>query len=144
MFLFEYLIKLLLGNSSTLFMGLFVVIFGYYGWLLWNINSELKLNIEENIKQGEQVRKNGKELEKIYDFLDRDIFPKLKQIEDDIGRLDLEKTRNSIIDEIKEESAEVKETIKILLSRSLNMKPDDFLKIVKPEKEQGNNIDRQT
>lgn len=38
MFLYEYIIKLLMGNSGSLFLGLLVVVFGYYGWLLWHIN----------------------------------------------------------------------------------------------------------
>ena len=43
MFFFEYIIKLLMGNSESIFMGLVIVIFGYYGWLLWNGNIYLHL-----------------------------------------------------------------------------------------------------
>ncbi len=130
MFLYEYLIKLLMGNSNTIFLGLFVVIFGYCGWLLWQINN----NLNEFRRQWENHNKDNKEL--IHEINDlnkimyQDFLERLKEIQRNLENhnkllnetdTETEKFKNEIISSIKEETDEVKETVKLLLGRSISL-----------------------
>ncbi len=119
MFLFEYIIKLLMGNSEALFMGLLVVLFGYYGWLLWNINDSYKSFYNKWDKHNE----NFKEVRQIILELDRKIT-RLENIDVRLENInhELEKTEEEILQEIKEESDEIKEIVKILLGHYRKMK----------------------
>ena len=97
MFLFEYMIKLLMGNSEALFMGLVVVIFGYYGWLLWNINSGYK----DFFNRWSKHNQDYVETRQIIFDLDK----KITRLENIIPRLetinkDLDKSTVNIIKEI--------------------------------------------
>ncbi len=131
MFLFEHLIKLLMGNSDTLFMGLAVVIFGYYGWLLYNIND----NFKKLILGWDNYQDSLKEIKERMDELDESVYKELiNKINGNINDIeelnkaiknntsDMDRYKDDIIDEIKESADEIKEIMKILMnnrSRSL-------------------------
>ena len=135
MFLLEYVIKLLMGNSDTIFLGLFVVVFGYYGWLLWNIYTDLNNilgNWKKNKEDIELIKERVGELEKeLYqDISDRlsNNHAYLKSIDDrfasHINKVD--KLESKLISEIEEETDEVKETLKLLLNCYRNMRRGDI------------------
>jgi hypothetical protein len=126
MFLFEYIIKLLISNSDTVFMGLIIVVFGYYGWLIWNINDRIK-KIKNKLEKNEEI---------IINIMDNSEFLKTKVDKDilnsfnenlhllkiiNTGMDDLndyqDNIKRDIITEIKESSEETKEIIKLILSR---------------------------
>lgn len=132
MFFFEYIIKLLIGNSDSLFLGLIVVLIGYYGWLLWNINERFK----NFLQSWEKHQKCLKELKIKMDELDESVYKELiKKLDENIINMqkvsyaieennnDMDRYRSDIIAEIKESAAEIKEIMKILMnnrSRSFN------------------------
>ncbi|MFW6035875.1 MAG: hypothetical protein ACOCRZ_06430 [Halothermotrichaceae bacterium] len=129
--LLEYVIKLLAGNSNTLFVGIIVLIFGYYGWLLWNINERLKnyfMNWDDHEQDLIELKSKLNELdESVY----KNLINKLNQTVKDFESIkefirdnssDLDRYRKDIIDEIKESTNELKDIIMILMnnkSRSL-------------------------
>lgn len=133
MSLYEYLIKLLMGNSNSLFIGLIVVIFGYFGWLLKNIYEQINSIgditsiIEKENKNRESLEIIRKKVEELNDGNYKDI---LDRLDDNLSclekiysklensNLDVDRLQNDIISEIKEESDEIKEIIKILMSRT--------------------------
>jgi F0F1-type ATP synthase membrane subunit b/b' len=107
MYFFNFIIKLLMSNSGSLFIGLMIIIFGYYGWLLWNINERLK----DFLQYREQ-----------YEYCIKEFDNKIDELEEN-----MEKGKSDIIDEIKESAAEIKEIMKILMnhrSRSIKRKTD--------------------
>ncbi|MFW6009355.1 MAG: hypothetical protein ACOCP8_08850 [archaeon] len=112
MFLFEYLIKLLMGNSDAHFIGLLVVLFGYYGWLLWNQNNSYK----NFYNKWEKHNENFVEVRKIVYNLDS----KLDNISNN-----LDKSRIDILKEMEKESEEIKEMVKILLGYYRKMQKND-------------------
>lgn len=141
MFFFQYLIRLLVGNSDTLFMGLIMVIFGYYGWLLWNINDRFK-RFFSNWERNEFTLKDlNCKIENLDESLYKDLISKINQNMLEINKLynniqgcteELERNRREIIAEIKESEDDIKDIMKILLnhrSRSIN-----------PEKHAGDEI----
>lgn len=132
MFFFQYLIRLLVGNSDTLFMGLIMVIFGYYGWLLWNINDRFK-RFFSNWERNEFTLKDlNCKIENLDENLYKDLISKINQNMLEINKLynniqgcteELERNRREIIAEIKESEDDIKDIMKILLnhrSRSIN------------------------
>ena len=132
MFFFQYLIRLLVGNSDTLFMGLIMVIFGYYGWLLWNINDRFK-RFFSNWERNEFTLKDlNCKIENLDESLYKDLISKINQNMLEINKLynniqgcteELERNRREIIAEIKESEEDIKDIMKILLnhrSRSIN------------------------
>lgn len=132
MFFFQYLIRLLVGNSDTLFMGLIMVIFGYYGWLLWNINDRFK-RFFSNWERNEFTLKDlNCKIENLDESLYKDLISKINQNMLEINKLynniqgcteELERNRREIIAEIKESEDDIKDIMKILLnhrSRSIN------------------------
>lgn len=132
MFFFQYLIRLLVGNSDTLFMGLIMVIFGYYGWLLWNINDRFK-KFFSNWERNEFTLKDlNCKIENLDENLYKDLISKINQNMLEINKLynniqgcteELERNRREIIAEIKESEDDIKDIMKILLnhrSRSIN------------------------
>ncbi len=151
--LYQFIIKVLMGNSGTIFSALVMGVFGYMGWLLWNINERLK-----DFKQG--WNKHEDDLKSIKSKLDRidygvykDMISKLDKSSREMDKLtlivndnsnELEKTRSNIIAEVKESADEVKDIIMILMNnraRSIKNK-----KLVEDEKlkkdgsnEKGNN-----
>jgi len=97
-----------MSNSGSLFIGLMIIIFGYYGWLLWNINERLK----DFLQYREQ-----------HEYIIKKLDDKIEELEED-----MEKGNYSIIDEVKESAAEIKEIMKILMnhrSRSIKGKTDN-------------------
>ncbi|MGM0410211.1 MAG: hypothetical protein ACQEQF_05545 [Bacillota bacterium] len=122
MFLFEYLIKLLMGNSDALFIGLLVVLFGYYGWLLWNQNNSYK----DFYNKWEKHNENFVEVRKIVYNLDSKIT-KLENLDSKLDNIsnNLDKSRIDILKETEEESEEIKEIVKILLGHYRKMQKND-------------------
>lgn len=128
MFLFEYIIKLLMGNSDALFMGLLIVVFGYYGWLLWNINNSYKKFFNSWDRHNEdyvETREIIFELERKLTRLEN-LTPRLETLNRDI-----DKSSKDILKEIDEESEEIKEIIKILLGHYRKMESNNFDKLKK-------------
>jgi len=137
MYFFEHLIKLLLGKSNTLFLGLIMVIFGYYGWLLFNINNKLQTTAYEWDKINDKLRDIMNKLEKIDELYYKELPDKLNENKNLIKELntcmmskniDMEKLETKIISEVKEESSEIKERMKILVGRTrgnLNQNEED-------------------
>ncbi len=141
MFLFEYIVKLLLGNTNTLFLGLVIVLFGYYGWLLYNINNRLHTFTYEWDKFNDKLKEILHKLEKFDELYYQELAERLndnKNILKEINtclnakNLDLEKIEEKIIAEVKEESGEIKERMKILVGRtrsnSVQSRGSDFEK----------------
>lgn len=136
MFLFEFIIKILVGNSDTVFIALIMAVFGYYGWLLWNVNEHLNYFLEEWEKHG----KNLEELKSKIDDLDESVYRELIiKIDENIKKYEnllqnvknnsdeLEKVKADIIGEIKESVDEMKGIIMILVNnrlRSFNSEDD--------------------
>lgn len=129
MFLYEYIIKLLMGNSNTIFIGLIIVIFGYLGWLLKSIYEQVEVINREKDNQKDILEIIREKIEKLDENIYRNILEKLNdnlnclrkiysELED--NDLDLKNLEADIISEIKEESDEIKEIIKILMTRSFN------------------------
>ena len=124
MFLYEYIVKLLMGNSNNLFLGLIIVLIGYYGWLLWNINnknesylkkwerfSEKSDDMEDILKDIEKMiyRENTQKLNTIVAELDN-----LKEKSEDISE-EIERTQDKMLDNLNQEIEELKQTMSILL-----------------------------
>ena len=132
MFFFQYIIRLLMGNSDTLFMGLIMVIFGYYGWLLWNINDRFKRFFSNWEKNEFTLKDLNYKIKSIDESLYKDLISKINQNMLEISKLyttiedcnaELERSRREIIAEIKESEEDIKDIMKILLnhrSRSIN------------------------
>ena len=91
MFLFEHLIKLLIGNSGTLFAGLIMVVIGYCGWYLWNIKNKVE-EIDDKLRALSSLQEEQEDLEGI-----------LLGVEENLSEL------------IKEENEDLKEIMKLLL-----------------------------
>ena len=157
MFLWEYVIKLLMGNSDSLFIGLVIVVMGYYGWLLWNIQNKFRSIIYkwDNINQRlDQINDKVNNLEKI---LFRKVLEKItnnqnmiENIEADIADLndDITKKENNILNEINEESTEIKEYIKLLLNwhrgskEDINLEKVSTIDLVRHNVDENKNIDK--
>jgi len=134
MFLFEYLIKLLMGNSNTLFLGLIMVIFGYYGWLLFNINNQLHTSTYEWDIINNKLRDIMNKLDKINELYSKELTDKLNDNKNLLKEMNsyiknnnekLEKLEGKIISEVKEESGEIKERMNILVGRRSNISEDE-------------------
>ncbi len=137
MFLLEYVIKLLMGNSDTMFMGFVVVIFGYYGWLLWH----LKDDFNKFIMNWDNHERHLEDMKQKMDSIDEGVYRELKnRVEENksiLERLqlnlkdnnnDLDHYRQDIINEIKESTEDIKEIMMILMNnraRSLGQKDED-------------------
>lgn len=134
MFLLEYMIKLLMGNSDTIFLGLLIVLFGYYGWLLWNIYHTVNDLETGEIKIRKRQREILESLVEIYKSLSVDIPEKfrdqttvLEQVNDNTETCNKNviENREKIISDVKEESGEVKEIVKILLGYYLYLEKSE-------------------
>lgn len=144
MFLFEYIIKLLMGNSETLFMGLFVVVFGYYGWLLYNINDYFKEFLKKWNKHEESLEELRSKMKELDESVYKELISKLntnvitlEKINSDIkeNSVEMDRYRSDIIAEIKESSEEIKEIMKLLMNRSRNYKTQASTNKVENKKE---------
>lgn len=142
MFLFEYIIKLLMGNTEALFMGLLVVIFGYYGWLLWNLSNNYNIFFNKWEKHNENYMETRKiifELERKLTRLEN-LTPLMNSVKDDMS-----KSTKDILEEIDEETEEIKEIVKILLGqyRKAEIKKINNKKSFDKDKIIDNNIDNE-
>lgn len=151
MFLFEYIIKLLMGNSNTLFMGLIVVIFAYYGWLLWSINERLKNHLVDWDRQNDSIIDMKETVNKLDDSLYRELVNRLDEKKTEIEKIgseidkksdDMDRYYNDIISEIKESTDEIKEIMMILMNnraRSLRTEETvDLYRMIKEKQEADN------
>ena len=140
MFFFEYLIKLLMGNSNNIFMGLVVVIFGYYGWLLWTINSKFNsfynkwerhedyldearkgvMNVDKEITKLEQMETRINEMNQSINEFKEDLLKELEEFKEDITK-EAKFSRENILKEIEEESDDIKEVVKIVVGKYRNL-----------------------
>lgn len=131
MFLFEFLIKILIGNSDTLFVALFMAIFGYYGWLLWHVNENLNDFLEEWAKHGKKLEDLKSQIEDLDESVYRELILKLdsnikecesllKNVESNSDNLD--RVKRDIISEVKESVDEVKDIILLMMNNRLRSK----------------------
>jgi hypothetical protein len=102
MFLWEYIIKLLMGNSNSLFIGLIIVIIGYYGWLLYNINnnfSSIMFKWEKINKNLDSIIENVNLIEKMFYS---EISQKLSDNKNDINNIKSEdiQTMKKLVDKM--------------------------------------------
>lgn len=150
-FLFEYIMKLLMGNSNTLFMGLIVVIFGYYGWLLWSINERLKNYLINWDKQNDSFIDMKETVDKLDESLYKELVNRLDEKKTEIEKIRLEMDKNSddidryyndIINEVKESTDEIKEIMMILMNnraRGLRtVETVDLYRMIKEKQEADN------
>jgi len=97
-----------MSNSETLFMGLIIVLFGYYGWLLWQVYTKLK-ELGGYKSELAKLINNQEKLNNIK----REVFA----IKEELGEM-----KKDIIIEVKDESDEIKEIVKILMGQSRTKK----------------------
>ncbi|MTI58474.1 hypothetical protein GM661_06500 [Iocasia frigidifontis] len=151
MFLFEYMMKLLMGNSNTLFMGLIVVIFGYYGWLLWSINERLKNHLIDWDRQNDSLIDMKETVDKLDDSLYKELVNRLDEKKTEIEKIrleidkksdDMDRYYNDIIGEIKESTDEIKEIMMILMNnRARGLRAEetvDLYRMIKEKQEADN------
>lgn len=150
-FLFEYMMKLLMGNSNTLFMGLIVVIFGYYGWLLWSINERLKNHLIDWDRQNDSLIDMKETVDKLDDSLYKELVNRLDEKKTEIEKIrleidkksdDMDRYYNDIIGEIKESTDEIKEIMMILMNnRARGLRAEetvDLYRMIKEKQEADN------
>ena len=129
MVLFDYLIKLLVHNSDTIFIGLLVVLVGYNGWQLYYMKKEQQNKQEEKQKGRNCDNRNIlKEIEEKLREQDRIFFDIKEQLKNNQNRLEKMKSEferledklslleNNLYNRFNEKTADIKETLKILLS----------------------------
>ncbi|AZO94785.1 hypothetical protein [Halocella sp. SP3-1] len=151
MFLFEYMMKLLMGNSNTLFMGLIVVIFGYYGWLLWSINERLKNHLIDWDRQNDSLIDMKETVDKLDDSLYKELVNRLDEKKTEIEKIrleidkksdDMDRYYNDIIGEIKESTDEIKEIMMILMNNRARVlrseETVDLYRMIKEKQEADN------
>ena len=132
MTLFQYIIRILMSNSDTVFAALVMSVFGYIGWLLWKLNTSFNEFLDIWAKHQENLDLIRSRMDKI----DEDVYKKLmNQVDLNTKELDklllvlndsnneIERMRSEIIAELKESSTELKDIIMIILNnraRSIN------------------------
>lgn len=147
-----------MSNSNTIFSALVMGVFGYMGWLLWNINEGLKDFKKEWNKHEDDLKSVKSKMDRIDHGVYKDMISKLDKSTTEMDKLllivndnnnELEKTRSDIIAEVKESANEVKDIIMILMNnraRSIKKRmidEDDGLEKdnFKEEDNNTNNID---
>ncbi len=152
MFLLEYIIKLLMGNSDTMFMGFVVVVFGYYGWLLWHLRDDFEkftVNWDKHEKYLEEIKEK---INSIDDGVYKDLMKRMDDNKTILERLqltlsytndDLGRYRQDVINAIKDSNEDIKEIMMILMNnraRSISKKKDNVEDNIKQKKNAfGNN-----
>ena len=123
-----------MSNSNTIFSALVMGVFGYMGWLLWNINETLKDFKKQGDKHEDDLESIKNKMDRIDQGVYKDLISKLDKSTTEMDKLllivndnsdELEKTRSNIIAEVKESANEVKDIIMILInnrSRSIKKK----------------------
>ncbi|NLM96641.1 MAG: hypothetical protein GX175_03330 [Halanaerobiaceae bacterium] len=125
MTLFQYIIRILMGNSDTVFAALVMGVFGYIGWLLWKLNERFNRFLKEWYKHEEGLADLRGKLNRI----DEGVYKELiKRLEDNLKEMDklllavndnneeIERMHHNIITEMKESTNEIKDIIMILLN----------------------------
>ena len=125
MVLLEYIIKILVHNSETLFIGLLVILVGYYGRLLWHIVNSLK----EYSREMEKIINKIGDISEVMAHLDKALYKditerlnsclnQLNNIQNDFEDLDSELNDHDhdVRRRINEKTEDIKETMKILLT----------------------------
>jgi len=125
MTLFQYIIRILMGNSDTVFAALVMGVFGYMGWLLWKLNDRLNRFLKEWHKHEEDLENLNGKLNRI----DEGVYKELiNRLEDNVKEMDklllvvndnneeIERMHVSIITELKESTNEIKDIIMVLLN----------------------------
>lgn len=154
--LYQYIIKVLMSNSNTIFSALVMGVFGYMGWLLWNINEGLKeFKKEWNKYEGDLESLNSK-MDRIDHGVYKEMVSKLDKSTTEMDKLllivndnndELEKTRSDIIAEVKESADEVKDIIMILMNnraRSIKKKTlNEDQELIKDFVEKENNTNNE-
>ncbi|MGB4372302.1 MAG: hypothetical protein WBI93_01915 [Halanaerobiales bacterium] len=125
MTLFQYIIRIFMSNSDTVFAALVMSVFGYIGWLLWKLNTSFNEFLDIWAKHQENLDLSRSRMDKI----DEDVYKKLmNQVDLNTKELDklllvlndsnneIERMRSEIIAELKESSTELKDIIMIILN----------------------------
>lgn len=123
--LYQFIIKVLMSNSDTVFTALVMGVFGYMGWLLWNINERLK-DFETGLNKYDDNLSNIKnKMDKNDQGVYKNLLAKLDESVNEMDKLllvvndnseEIEKLRSDILSEVKESTNEIKDIIMILLN----------------------------
>jgi type IV secretory pathway VirB4 component len=100
-----------MGNSESVFMGLVVVIFGYYGWLLYNIHSDIRTfynKWERHRDYLDETREKVMGIEKEVTELEH-IEARMNELNHGITEF-----KKDMLKEIEEETDDIKEVVKIV------------------------------
>ena len=123
--LYQFIIKALMGNSDTIFAGLIIAVFGYMGWMLWQINEKFKAFTQKWNSHEDNLLVLKNKMDKIDEGVYKELMNKLENNVQEIDKLlivskdnnsDLERMRNDLIAEIKDGTNEVKDIIMILMN----------------------------
>ncbi|MEJ6951097.1 hypothetical protein [Natronospora cellulosivora (SeqCode)] len=139
--LYQYVIKALIDHSGTVFTGVVLGLFGYMGWLLWQINEKLKSFLDKWEKHEENLAVLKEKMDKIDEGLYKNLLKELEKNVQEMEKLqivvndnnsDLERIRSELMTEIKEGSSEVKDIIMFLVnnrSRSMDLSIEEEKRI---------------
>ena len=129
MVLFDYLIKLLVHNSETMFIGLLVVLVGYNGWQLYYLKKKQRRTGEE--KKDDKLQELDKEIKQVKSLLQqlegdcsdlkeqfKNNRSRLREIKEEYTRFEdrMSLLENNLYSRFTEKTSEIKETLKLLLS----------------------------
>ncbi|MFW6022334.1 MAG: hypothetical protein ACOCQW_02315 [Halanaerobiaceae bacterium] len=130
--LYQYIVKVLMGNSDTVFSALVMGVFGYVCWLLWNINERSRSFINDWNKHEGKLDLLKDKMDKIDEGVYRELLTKLEKNLEEMDKLllvvndnnrELERMRSEILSEIKDSADELKDIIILVVnnkSRSVN------------------------
>lgn len=137
MTLFQYIIRILMGNSDTVFAALVMGVFGYMGWLLWKLNDRFNgfLKVWHNHQEG--LKNLNSKLNRIDEGVYKELINRLEENVKEMDKLllvvndnneEIERLHVNIITELKESTNEIKDIIMILMNnraRKINKKKND-------------------
>ncbi|MFP4661812.1 MAG: hypothetical protein ACLFPF_06450 [Halanaerobiales bacterium] len=130
--LYQYVIKILMSNSDTVFTALVMGVLGYIGWLCWKINEREKEFMKKWKEEDMKLNLIKKKFDQFDQGIYKDILGHLNENIKDTDKLllvsqdnnnEIERVRNDIITEVKDSAAELKDIIMILMNnRTRNIK----------------------
>ncbi|MFP4015505.1 MAG: hypothetical protein ACLFUI_00605 [Halanaerobiales bacterium] len=123
--LYQYVIKILMSNSDTVFTALVMGVLGYIGWLCWKINERTKEYVEEMKKHDVKLNKIKVKMEQVDQGIYKDLLDRLNNNINEMGKVllvsqdnndELERLRSDIISEVKDSTDQVKDIVMILMN----------------------------
>lgn len=126
MTLFQYIIRILMSNSDTVFAALVMSVFGYIGWLLWRLNNNFKDFLDIWEKHQENLESIRTRMEKMDEEIHKNLINKVDLNSKELDKLllvlndsnnEIERMRSEVIAELKESTNELKDIIMIILNK---------------------------